>query len=253
MIVLYSETDGENKMAKRSEAPTIKQDVNRVRDNEVTYTHPAYGVIGISNISTGNYTLFGSNVKHSHFVSLRIKTAERHTDGNHDFIFGKQELIEVYLSPTQFAEMLTTSNCGDGVPCTISRRETNRDIPYIESQDTVITDSRKALQDRLDKITVRAKEMITKSEAMLESKKPLTKADMKELNGYLYTIKQELNSNLSYVAKCFDEKMETTIAHAKGEVESFVSSTITRAGLDAIANGTYAPQLELKGKADENI
>ena len=235
-------------MSKKYIKPIIKETEHSRRDNEKVYEHPAFGMIGISRIScTPSITLFGSEIKHSHLISLRVKTAEKYTDGNHTFYHGRKELVEVFLTPNQFSKMLINMNCGDGVPCTINNRESDRDIPGIIDETTPITESRNAFQDRINRVTDKATSMIKKAEEILESPKACSNSDMKELKSYLASIKQELDCNMSCVANSFDEKMEKTVAQAKAEVESFVSSTIKQAGMEAIANGTYQPKLELKG------
>jgi len=47
------------------------------------------------------------------------ETAEKERHLNRDWFHKKKHLIEVEMSQTQFAEMITSLNVGDGVPCTI--------------------------------------------------------------------------------------------------------------------------------------
>lgn len=225
---------------KSKEAPKIEIDGRGIRDGEKTYTHPAYGTVELSRISCNPpMTLFGSDVKHGNFIALRINTAKKYSDGNHDFIHSDKQLVEVYLSGVQFGELLTSMNYGSGVPCTINRRETDFNIPAIIDESTPVSESRKALQIRIDRLMKNANDMIVKTENLL-SQKTINKKELKEIQNNLYTIKLELNENISYVAKSFDEKMDITVSHAKGEVEAFISSTINKAGIKAINNGTVS-------------
>ena len=80
--------------------------------------HPSYGIVGISRIS-GNTALFESEVKHMYYIALRIKEAERWQDGTKVRVHGRRELIEIYLTEAQFAQLITSANIGDGVPCTL--------------------------------------------------------------------------------------------------------------------------------------
>src|SRR3546814_19922091 len=57
--------------------------------------------------------------------------------------------------------------------------------------------------------------------------------------------KQELESNLPYVAKQFGEHVESTVEKAKAEINAYMVTTLQRAGLEGIANGTAT--LERKG------
>jgi len=225
------------------EAPTVTHDEHGHHKESKKYTHPAYGVVGLSRItSCPSVQLFGSNVNHSSLIKLEIKTAERSSEGNYEFIFGKKTLTEVWISGTQLGDLLSSMNCGDGVPCTIRKRETNWDIPLIKNDETPVTESRKAMQDRINTVTAAARDMVIKSQELLKQK-TINKTDIKELDGYLFRIKQELDSNLGFVAKCFDEKIEKTISHAKGEVDAFVNTVIASAGLEAIAEGRFNSEL----------
>jgi hypothetical protein len=225
-------------MSYREEAPTVTLDELGHHKESKKYTHPAYGKVSLSRCTGGSVQLFGSHVKHDNFIKLQIMTAERSSEGNYEFIFGKKTLTEVWISGTQLGDLLSSMNCGDGVPCTIRKRETDYDIPFIKDDQTPISESRKAMQDRINEVTAAARDMVIKSQELLKQK-TVNKSELKELDSYLYKIKQELDSNLGFVAKCFDEKMEKTITHAKGEVDAFVSNVIASAGLEAIAQGRF--------------
>lgn len=227
-------------MAITYEAPTVTPDESSARSDSKKYTHPAYGVIGISRAgwNGGGVQLFGSSIRHNNTIRLCIKTAERSSNDNYEFIHGNKTLIEVELSGTQLGDLLTSMNQGDGVPCTIRRREENWNIPFIKDQETPISESTQAMKDQVTAVMKRADGMIVKAKEMLDTK-TINKTQMKELMDSLDMLRQEIRSNLPFVTDCFDRKVEKTITQAKGEVEAFVSSTIRNAGLEAIANGQY--------------
>lgn len=233
-------------MSVRYEKPTVSEDASWKGKDSKKITHPAYGMIGLSRCTTNPpMHLFGSNIKHSNFICLSIKTAERSTDGNHEFRFAKKNLIEVWISGTQLGDMLSSMNVGEGVPCTIRYRETDYDIPLIADEDTIVSDSRKALQNRINELTRVANDLCKQSKELL--KQPtVKKSDLKELDNKLDRILVELNSNLGYVAECFDEKVEKTVTHAKGEVDAFVSNVIASAGIKAISEGMVSTELPFK-------
>src|SRR5208337_4240325 len=90
------------------------------------YHDPSYAMVSFSRISAGGegLSLFGSSIKHHSAITLSIKQARlsRDTDLSHDWYFAENRfpLIEVTLSPNQFAELLTSMNVGDGVPATLT-------------------------------------------------------------------------------------------------------------------------------------
>jgi hypothetical protein len=82
--------------------------------------HPSFGMVSFSRCYGTNRRLFQSHVKNMTTVRLRIKQASVKHSLHQDHTYGEESLIEVELSPAQFAELLTSMNVGDGVPCTIN-------------------------------------------------------------------------------------------------------------------------------------
>ena len=75
-------------------------------DGKDRVTHPAFGMARFSRVS-GDNRLYGSAVRHQHFISLCIMRGSYQHDLGRDWYHGGEELIEVFLSASQFAEMLT--------------------------------------------------------------------------------------------------------------------------------------------------
>ena len=229
-------------MPQTYERPTVNEG-SLHRDGK-RYTHPAYGVIGLSRGQCSPpMSLFGSSIKHSHFITLRIHTAEKDCNGDYSFVHARKPLIEVMISGTQLGEMLSSMNVGDGVPCTIRMTENNWDIPAILDEETPISESRKSMEARLKEVMSKTDRMIADTKALLDDKKTANKSDLKKLTDQLAMIRQDIFSNLPFVAKCFDEKIEKTVQYAKGEVDTFVAHTLRAAGMDAIASGNYKVEI----------
>jgi hypothetical protein len=199
------------------------------------YQHPTFGVINFSRGQGGSRPLFGSSILHNERITLEIKHAELGRDLHRDWIYGHNTIIEVEMSPTQFADAITSLNNGSGTPVTIRyiaqspAQHLERIDPPFESKvaqfnkefDTSIKDIGK----RFDTAISLAKE---------------TKAQ-KRLISELEQLKMHFVSNLPFVNKSFSEQMEKTVTEAKGEVEAFVKHTIENYGIEAIRN--QAPQL----------
>lgn len=223
-------------MPQTYEKPTVKEG-SLHREGKIMQ-HPAYGVIGLTRTTCQPaMNLFGSHVRHSSFITLRIHTAEKDTHGDYEFVHARKPLCEVMLSGTQLGDLLTSMNVGDGVPCTIRMRETDWNIPAIDDEETPISESRKSMNARLQEVMGKTDRMIGEAKSLLKDKKSLNKGELTSLVNKLDMIHQDIFSNLPFVAKCFDEKIEKTVTHAKGEVDAFVTQTIRSAGLEAIAGG----------------
>ena len=128
--------------------------------------HPSYGTVGLSRItSSGGNKLFGSHLEHHHdTMLLRIHSAALMHDLGCDWVHADMNpLIEVELSPAQFASMLTTTNVGNGVPCTIRRLDGAlvEDVPHTHKteQARARDDFALTVKELLDSIPVKRKEL----------------------------------------------------------------------------------------------
>lgn len=203
-------------------------------------THPAFGMIGIGQ-TTGQVVLVGSAVRHQNFITLTIKEAIRYTDEYRESYFGDKTICEVYMSHAQLAEMLFSNNQGDGVPCTIryatGDKESRRPTPPFESlikkhTDDMIT----VLQKTLD----RARDLAAQAEKLIQTK-TLKAADREQMRFLAMKIVQDIESNMAYAMQCVDEKVEKSVAHAKAEIESFMSMQFKAAGIEHLKKD--APKL----------
>lgn len=212
---------------------------------EYTERHPAYALIGASRITRmgggggGGQVLFGSDFRHDGFVRIAIRKAHLTRDISHDYIHGsgRGTLIEVDLSEAQWATFVSTMNVGEGVPCTLESLD-NKDIPEIVPD----TDRRDQLRGEIDDTM---QDAIKAIEAVRDA------APNKKLRDLAETALRELNANLPYVAKSYDEHAEVTVERAKMEVAAYVARQIQRAGLKAL--GADEPLLELiEGEAQHD-
>jgi hypothetical protein len=210
---------------------------NTLGENETV--HPSYGVISLSRHTCHPpQPLVGSHVKHGNYISLTIKEAKYCKDGMRERFsaVGCRRIAEVCISGVQLGELLTSMNVGEGVPCTISYAvgdgEYRRPEPPYESPVAVAHDD---MKEKLGSVHAKAKNLAKRAGEILgKPKSKVSSEELKELQGIIYNLNQEMESNIPYYAKCVDEKMETVVSHAKGEIEAFAISTIQKAGLDAL-------------------
>lgn len=193
-------------------------------------THPAFGMIRIGE-ATGQAVLVGSAVQHQHFVTLTIKEACRYRDEYHEKYFADKTICEIYLSHAQLAEMLF-NHSGDGIPCTIKYatgdKEGHRPTPPYESPLKQQSDD---LSSVLQKTLDRARDLASQAEQLIQTK-TLKASDRDNMKFLAMKIVQDIESNLPYAMRCMDEKIEKNIAHAKAEIESFMSMKFKTAGIE---------------------
>lgn len=210
----------------------------------IRFEDKSYGMIDVSRGSIGGKgkKLFGSDINHNNIISLTISQGAYDRGLNNDWFHGKEQLIRIELSPVQFAEAITNMNTS-GVPCTITRfnGECINEVPDLINKKEVFREEfSKDIQEVSDIINRLSNEI----EDLLNSKKAMNKSDKESIQKGLSRMKQQLNSNVPYLAKCFDEQIEKSVSHSKAEVEAYVQNKINTLGLKALKEEVGSLEIE---------
>lgn len=199
-------------------------------DFEIPKTHDSYGMLRFSRINSSHTRqLFGSQLQHKQTIILTLSKGEIHRNLNQDNYFARGEVVQVEMSETQFAQLITTFNNGSGTPCTI--RHINRQVteqpPY------------KSYADKLaDEFTNKMHNVSAKFEAAIDTvqqildKKSINKADRAEIRRSIQIINNFLKDSLPFVARQFNEQTEEVVSAAKTEIMAFVNEAARKAGLN---------------------
>lgn len=228
-------------MARQIEEPKTVPHGEAWREETKT-THPAFAQISASRVS-GRAYLYGSDFDHQHYISLRIKRSELHRNLSRDWHFDKEELIEVSMSEAQWATFLSSMNMGGGAPCTLEHFNGQR-VPGLPHPKPRADQFREEMQKSMEKTTQRVDDTITRVREM-----GLPKGKTETLVSALEGLKQQIASNLPFVASQFEEHVEDTIEAAKIEVQGYVQGLAQQAGLEALTG--YPTTLALNYKDDE--
>jgi hypothetical protein len=199
--------------------------------------HPSFGMIGFSRVtnSLGRNLLFGSPLdRHHETIVMRVMTAERGHHLGHDWFHGCKRLIEVEMSPMQFAQLLTTMNFGDGVPCTIrfvGDRGKIDPVPdeHISEQVMVFEDMRRDVDDLVGSMNERRRQLKS-----LLSKKYISKGDREEIARLSESIFLWFEEHIPFAFKSFEESAEKVVTAAKAQVEAFTLSVLVKAGMEKL-------------------
>lgn len=211
--------------------------VNDGRDGTIT-THPSYGQISASRRQGGGFTLYGSDFVHNSTVAITISASELHRSLSRDWNFPRHEIIEVVLSESQWATFVSSLNNGSGPCCTIQHVQGER-MPCLpapqERTKQYSGEYLETINDALKRIDMAIENV---SASGLSAKKSLG------IVNDLKMAKQELLSNIPFIAKSFDESMEETVEKAKQEIHGYLTGHIARAGLEALQSSRDVPSLE---------
>jgi hypothetical protein len=214
-----------------------------MKNNRSTEEHPSYGIVQISRTQGGDDKLFGSSIRHQYKIHMTICKAELIRDDlHHDRHFPRDHLIEIEMSTTQFAELITSMSLGSGVPCTI-RRFCDGDLIGTEACPT--TPKREQFEgefrEEVEKMTKDLSSLISESREILNGK--ILKADRERLKGLIFNIESAIKDHMPFMVGMWNEQMDKTVTEAKGEVESFVQTALREAGL-----GELQKRLEESGQ-----
>lgn len=220
-------------------------------DDEKMETHPAYGLVRFSRFSIGGGVrwrrFFGSSIESMTGISLTICRARvQHRLGS-DYYFGDDELIEVMMTESQFASLLTTMNVGSGIPCTI-RHINGKKAPDLPDRQPEAMKIRESFKAKTAEWANRMKTMTDEIDTLLNKKGSLTVVEKKKIRDLTVTFADEMRMNATFLVDQFNESVDGVMANAKTEVEAFVNSAAQKTGLEILrGRGKTLLGMEEKG------
>lgn len=211
-----------------------RQTTDPTTDEYGREVHPSWGMIGASRVTTGptGVALFDSDIRHAHTISVRISTASRSRDLHHDHLMSDREFVEVEMSEAQWASFVSSINVGNGVPCTIRRREDEHMVPGAPFAPR--------LQESMDEVRDAASESTLKVQAAFAAyAEHKTAANLRTLE---YAIKN-MPANITFAAKSLSEHAENVVQRGRADIEAMVVSKAQQLGLEPADLGLAAAQL----------
>lgn len=198
-----------------------------------TKNHPSYGMLSFSKVHGSNIPLFGSSILHNDIIRLSLREGEVDRHLGRDWYHGKKRLFEIEMSYSQFAELISSMNQGDGIPVTLKEvmGERRESCPFENKRMEFVNE----FTEKVKEVQVVCDNLINDTKKLFDTKKPLNKTEKEQILGTLEKIKREVNSNIPFIADSFNEQMDKTVMEAKGEVEAFMQNKITNIANNAIA------------------
>lgn len=185
--------------------------------------HPAWGLIGASRVSSSppGVALFDSDIRHQHYVIVRLKRASRKRDLGRDWKHSEEQIVEVAMSEAQWASFVSSMNVGDGVPCTIERVGTEG-MPGVEYEPRLAVS--------MDEVDNAAHKAIEEIQAAFDAyQEHRTAANRRTLE---YAIKNA-PSNMSFAAKSLSEHAENVVQRARADIEAMVTAKADQLGIES--------------------
>ena len=193
------------------------------------------GIVSFSRIN-GSKKLYMSNLNNATWISLRIHEAKENNSFGEKKAYptSNRPLVELDLSAAQFAELLTTMNVGNGVPCTLRYLNNEKiDQSGLEEEEKSIDVGKKYFQNSVkefsETITAMTDDFLKRSEDIKMNKK-----DKENLKWIFNKINQEILSNMPFYVTQFEETAKKVLTESKAEIDAFITGGIVKAGLDAL-------------------
>lgn len=228
---------------KNEVAPIVTSAVGAHNSRE-THSHPAFGTIASFSTSQGGAgaNFFGSKVKHNHYISVEIKTAELDRDLSNDWIHSKKTIVRFCMSEAQWAQMAANHGKGSGTPITFDYRpeepyglmECPR-IPDADIRHQFANEMKRAVETRVED----AKSQVEALQRMLESGKVSTK-NLREIAANLDRAVAGLPNHVKFIGDQFNEQMEKSTIEAQAEVEARLRSLVLESGLEHLTRAPTA-------------
>lgn len=194
--------------------------------------HPSYGMIGITHFSGGDGQFFGSAIQQMGGIAITISTGHMRRSLSDESYFADQEIVRVELTPAQFAEMITSPNVGDGVPCTLTR------VNGKSIERCKLLNKRARFHKDFEKEMKRiglAIDALKKKAEEFQTKPSINKTDRQEFTKLVWEVERTINDHLPFIAERFTDTMESTLTDAKANLEAYVSTLARSLGSEALA------------------
>jgi len=208
---------------------------------EMRERHESFGLVGVSRITVGGgarCNMFGSHLDH-HPTLFRftVKRAVRlhtelaydrfHSDGEAE----RTQLLEFDLTATQFVELMTSLNVGEGIPCTLRYvlGEQMEDVPG-EHETEAQNIARKFAAEMKD--VAGSVKPLTDQVAAIMAKPTIGKGDRSAVVSLVGQIVRQFDDHAPFVMKQFVESTGRLVTAGKAEVEAYATSVIMAAGIE---------------------
>lgn len=197
--------------------------------------HPSFGKITVSRVHGSARRLFGTRVQHHETIRITVQGATLSRDLSRDWILSNGTIIELDMSPAQWATFISSFGQGDGTPVTLIARPEGSNIiqcPPPPPFNNERLEHEQEIDDLIKEIH-RERDIIEQQVAALFAAKSVTKKDLSALRNALGKFINACIHNIPFVAESYKKTLHTITEEAKIEVEAFTEQYLFNLGLQA--------------------
>lgn len=183
--------------------------------------------------------MFGSHLDHHPTVfRFTVRRAQRvHSDLAYDRYCPDSEaeqthLMEFDLSATQFVELMTSLNMGEGIPCTLTRVIGTQMDPVPDDHATEAVMIAQKFGDEMRDVAASVKPLTDSINEVLGKKGTINKSDRQTIADAVFHIVKRFGDHAPFVMKQFNESTDRMRLGARTEVEAYATSVILAAGIE---------------------
>lgn len=205
------------------------------------YTHPSWGVINFHRSQGTPAAVFGSSVRHQHWVSCDIQMATVRRNLNQDWIMGEKMVVRFRMSTTQFADAITGFGSGGGTPVTFEHMP-GPTGGLVRVPEPPFDNKGERFQREMERDMQDMGQAITRLDALSAAiPNEQRKTERAKYAREVQSLLQQVRTHLPFLYEQFQVQMARTVVEAKHEVDAHVEHLVRQTGLEALRQ--QAPEL----------
>lgn len=192
------------------------------------YEDKNIGNISINRTNCNDMRLVGSTVPADTFVTLKISQGEAYsTECDKEIIRAKTggNIVEIAMTHQQWGELISSFGIGEGVPCTIERKNGTRVEQTYKTEALDIYYGNKA-KENIKNTVERFDKSFSKAKGILLNKKAISKADREVIIDGYKAISRLLNEELPFIQTLIAEDVEKQLTRAQAQFKSNMAFNI---------------------------
>jgi len=162
------------------------------------------------------------------YITMSVSKVRQHRSLGDTYHMNENELIEVKMSYSQFAESITTMNYGCGVPCTLNYFNGEK-LPSIESQVNEVDLFADDVVDEIADLLIKVDGLYNEVAAA-----KMTKGLQSRLLSKISNLSGMFKSRLPFIEKVYIEKLDKLKAKVKTDIAAWMDHVAITKGIESI-------------------